>query len=190
MDMTNTKYLQWRELALSSDAITNSYRGNTRMAAIIGEVNADAEELYRAGSTIGAYIIFPSYQIDRKNTINQARGINAKIADRFDLTLECIRRHYIFEKSPLADVLQRYNAFFELFINFDGYVNFFLLQDLVTADNQVDFFLPFDGFIRKGIPANAEEYLKLKDATIKFIQSRAQRMQASLSTDSDTMPDS
>lgn len=41
--------------------------------------------------TIGGHIIFPAH---RRNgfTINQARGINRKICDRFDLTLECIRR--------------------------------------------------------------------------------------------------
>ena len=62
-------------------------------------------------------------------TINGARGVNGKIKDRFDLTLECIRRHYTSEKSPLSDTLQRYSPFFNLFENFQGYVDFFLLQD-------------------------------------------------------------
>ena len=46
-------------------------------------------------------------KIDGKMTINGARGFNAKIRDRFDLTLECIRRHYRNEDSPLTDVLGR-----------------------------------------------------------------------------------
>jgi len=87
------------------------------MAAIIAQVQPSADEMFKAGSTIGAYIIFPSYQVDRKVTINAARGMNTKIADRFDLTLECIRRHYATEKSPLAVVLERYNDYFKLFVN-------------------------------------------------------------------------
>ena len=88
------------------------------MAAIIAEVQSDADEMFKVGTTIGAYIIFPSYRVDRKNTINGARGMSAKIADRFDLTLECIRRHYAGEESPLSDVFERYGDFFELFVDF------------------------------------------------------------------------
>jgi hypothetical protein len=180
--MTKEKYLQWGKFALSSDAISNSYRNNKKMAAIIAEVQTDADELFRVSSTIGGYIIFPSYRIDRKNTINGARGMNSKIADRFDLTLECIRRHYDNEDSPLSEVLERYSDFFELFIDFKGYIDFFLLQDLVTPDYQVSFYLTFDDFERKGMPANANEYRILKDATVKFIHARTQRMLESTHT--------
>ena len=47
-------------------------------------------------------------------TINGARGVNHKIQDRFDLTLECIRRFYLNEFSPLKDTLNRYKTFFKL----------------------------------------------------------------------------
>ena len=50
-------------------------------------------------------MVFPGNRIDGKYTINVARGLNKKIADRMDLTLECIRRHYLGEDSPLRDVL-------------------------------------------------------------------------------------
>ena len=150
------------------------------MAAIIAEVKSDADELFKVGSSIGAYVIFPSYRVDRKNTINGARGMNAKIADRFDLTLECIRRHYSGEESPLSDVLKRYSDYFELFVDFKGYVDFFLLQDLVSSDYRVSFYLSFDGFRPKGIPANADEYRTLKEGTVAFIRARAQRMLASV----------
>ncbi|WP_113903400.1 DUF6994 family protein [Brevibacterium celere] len=39
------------------------------------------------------------------STINGARGLHPRIVDRFDLTLECIRRHYRGEPSPLADLV-------------------------------------------------------------------------------------
>jgi hypothetical protein len=56
-------------------------------------------ELFDTGSTIRAYIIFPKNRIDRKHTINQARGVNILIIDRFDLTLECIRLFYAGKKT-------------------------------------------------------------------------------------------
>ena len=66
------------------------------------------------------------------------------IDDRFDITLECIRRHYELttktgdmrsvSSSPLGAVLARYADFFSLFESFEGYVNFFLLQDLVAPE--------------------------------------------------------
>jgi hypothetical protein len=81
LSMTRDKYLSWGKFYMSSDAISNSYLGNKKMAEIIAEVQTDAEEFFRVGSTIGAYIIFPSYRVHRKNTINGARGMNTKIAD-------------------------------------------------------------------------------------------------------------
>ena len=69
-------------------------------------------------------------------TINGYRGFNQLIRDRFDLTLECIRLFYLQDKNPLTDVLDRYRDFFNLFTDFKGYVDFFLLQDLVTGDYQ------------------------------------------------------
>lgn len=183
LSMAGSKYLKWGKFTMSSDAISNSYRHHKKMANIIEEVQSDADELFTVGSTIGAYIIFPSYRIDRKTTINGARGMSSKIADRFDLTLECIRRYYVSEESPLSDVLERYAGYFELFTDFKGYVEFFLLQDLVTADYHVNFYLPFDGFDSKGMPANADEYRALKEATVVFVKARGQRMLASVSDD-------
>ena len=47
------------------------------------------------------------------------------------------------EGSPLAATLDRYAGFFSLFSDFDGYVDFFLLNDL-TEVGTVRFFMPFD----------------------------------------------
>ena len=61
--------------------------------------------------------------------------------------MECIRRHYSNGKSPLSDVLTRYARFFDLFGSFRGYVEFFLLHDLVSADfSAVKISAPFDDF--------------------------------------------
>ena len=79
------------------------------MSHIINKIPSDEiDSFYALCSTIGAYIIYPSKRVDKKMTINGARGTNGKIKDRFDLTLECIRRHYLNEESPLSETLERY----------------------------------------------------------------------------------
>lgn len=53
--------------------------------------------------------MLPGNKVDGKQTLNGARGFTRKIADRLDLTLECIRRHDGGETGPLGAVLARYN---------------------------------------------------------------------------------
>ena len=132
---------------LSGDSIVPTFRKWGSLRDTINRIpQHDIDDFWRVASTIGARIVFPANQINGKHTINQARGINSRIADRFDLTLECIRRHYLRLWSPLADALDRYVDFFELFGGFGGYVEFFLLEDLVAPDGSVRFFKPFDDF--------------------------------------------
>ena len=114
-------------------------------------------------------------------TINGARGVNHKIKDRFDLTLECIRLHYLNRTSPLSEVLQRYGVFFSLFKDFKGYVDFFLLQDLIEEDySSVKLFLPLSAFGQPPLPSNVEEYLIYKDNMMNFVAARNQRIEDSL----------
>jgi hypothetical protein len=62
------------------------------MQAIIGRLPpADIHALSTITSTIGGTVLWPGNQINGKWTINQARGCTGRIADRFDLTVECIR---------------------------------------------------------------------------------------------------
>jgi hypothetical protein len=166
------------EFFLSSDAITHSYKNTKSLAPILCQLPAEyVEGLFKTGSTVGSYIIFPSKKIDRKMTINGARGTNSKIKDRFDLTMECIRRHYANEESPLGETLQRYSAFFDLFEDFQGYVDFFLLQDLVSDDNSsIKFYLPFDNFERPALPQDVDEYLTYRQLTLNFISARNERI--------------
>lgn len=148
------------EFFLGSDAITHSYKGTKRLLTITAKVPETVENLFIQGNKIAAYTLFPSKQVNRKFTINQARGVNAKIGDRFDLTLECIRLFYEGEDSPLTDAFNRYESFFSLFADFKGYVEFFLFQDLVSEDfSSVRFHLPFDGFSGSPFPNNVDEYL-------------------------------
>lgn len=143
---------------LSSDAITT--RLQKQAAKLIAGIPEEEIPQYR-GYTAGSALVFPGLQVDRKWTINQERGCSSKIADRFDLTLECIRRHYLrIEPNPLGDVLNRYGSFFELFSDFDGYVEFFLLQDLLETDGvTIKFFHHFDNFRTPAVPQNKDQYL-------------------------------
>lgn len=166
------------DFRLSSDAITHSYKNTKRMAHIVNQLSDDElDDFFSAGSSIGSYIIFPSNRINGGNTINGARGMNHKIADRFDLTLECIRRHYLRQDSPLAKTLQRYALFFDLFDSFRGYVDFFLLQDLVKNDyNAIRFYLPFDDFNSSPLPSNLNEYRNYRNGVMDFISRRNNRI--------------
>ena len=168
--------LQWGAHRLSSDSISNSYMTNGRLRPILQQAKEQAEELFRCGSKIGAYILFPANKVDGRRTINGARGMASRIADRMDLTLEAIRRHYEGEPSPLIADLARYSDFFALFSTFRGYVDFWLLNDLVDNDYRVQFFLPFDDFGRSGAPSSVSEYLQLAATTSRFLNARTARI--------------
>ena len=114
-----------------------------------------------------------------KMTINRRRGCHWRIKDRFDLTLECIRRHYLDEPSPLGDALALYADFFGLLGDFAGYVDFFHLQDAVSEDTStVKFSMPFEGFDASPLPATVEAYLAYRQRAIEFIESRNRRIAA------------
>ncbi len=122
-------------------------------------------------------MVFPGHRVGRKMTINGARGFHPRIKDRFDLTVECIRRHYLNENSPLSDTLNRYTDFFSLFKNFQGYVEFFLLQDMVKGDfSTVKFFSPFGNFKTSPLPSNRDAYLSYKQLALEFIEARNRRI--------------
>lgn len=166
---------------LGSDAITHSYTTWSRPKALVTALAAldDAQRTRYLNPkyTIGSAMIWPVRSKDRP-TINQARGTRAVIADRMDLTLECIRRHYAGQHdSPLGDVLVAYGGFFDLFAGFAEFIDFFHFQDLVTPDYQgIRFYLPLDDFSRTGTPVSVDEYVTYREATLTFIKLRQQRI--------------
>jgi hypothetical protein len=182
-DKTNTYLYHESELGrfyLGSDAIVRAYENQKRKQWIVSKRPQDVDELLSAECKIAAYILFPNRRINGLNTINQERGCNLKIDDRFDLTLECIRRYYSGQESPLYDTLLRYKDFFVLFQEFKDYVDFFLLQDLVNDDySQVKFYLPFDNF---ATDANSQfhtidDYLLYKKSVMNFFNRRKNRIE-------------
>ena len=166
------------EFVLSSDSIAHTYSNIKSTTDIVKKIDAEElEKFVSLCSTIGGYIIFPSERINNQMTINGARGVNKKIRDRFDLTLECIRKYYKNENSPLNETFKRYKQFFNLFDSFKGYVDFFLLQDLVTSDYlSIKYFVPFESFENYPLPNDIEEYKQYKYNLSNFVSSRSQRM--------------
>jgi hypothetical protein len=179
------------EYFLGSDAITHSYRNHKRKLWLTQQIPNDVTELFDMGSTIGAYTIFPNNRIDGKHTINGARGCNSFIDDRFDLTLECIRLFYLGQESPLYNILLRYKNFFDMFESFTGYIEFFLLGDLVDEHQQIKFYLPFDNFKTKPAFTDIDDYLIYKNRVMDFIKSRNKRIETYLykqATEQNTSP--
>jgi hypothetical protein len=181
-DTDSNSYLTYKfgreEIALSSDSISNSYRDKKSLSNILKDLTSEVEKFRNIGSTIGGYILFPGKKIDGKMTINGSRGFNRKIADRFDLTLECVRLHYLGKPNPLENVLNQNSSFFKLFENFVGYVDFFLLQDLVNPDYELVYFLqPIKQvFESSPLPESKVEYLQYMQSSNSFTLKRNERI--------------
>ena len=186
LDLEVTKpppmYLRHRselgEFWLSSDAVVPSFR---YLAHITDQIPADEHRSFmHIGYTIGGMMVFPANRVNGRMTINGARGCHPRIRDRFDLTVECIRRHYLDEKpNPLGKTLALYNDFFELFGDFVGYVEFFLLQDLVDeVTSTVEFMMPFDNFTTSPVPGTLDTYREYRRRAVDFIEWRNRRIAA------------
>lgn len=185
-DATPGEYLHHEsvlgEFWLASDSVIPTFQGYLTMASVLDQIpQTEIEEFETIGYTIGGMMVFPSDRVANKQTINGARGFNPRIRDRMDLTLECIRRHYACDDPqayPLGDVLARYADFFALFEDFRGYVQFFLLDDLVTDDyRSVRFFMPFDDFTTPALPRSVAAYREYRDRSVEFVQARNRRIE-------------
>lgn len=106
-------YLKWRDMYLDSDSIIVSFMHSRyglrqKIEETIPDFAQYRENYLKKSYTIAGSIIFPQIRW----SMNQARGCSRKIADRWDLTMECIRRFYSGESSPLDCALQRSQEFF------------------------------------------------------------------------------
>lgn len=181
-DDTPNEYLHHKselgEYFLASDACLPTYHRYPAAASIISRVpEVDRRDFDVITYTIGGMMVFPGDRRDGKMTINGAKGFHPRIRDRMDLTLECISRHYRQEASPLADTLDRYRNFFALFEDFRGYVDFFLLNDLITDDFEVTHFIPFNDFDTRPIPGDLDTYLLFCQRSIDFVKARNGRIE-------------
>lgn len=177
-----SNYLTWKNFRFGSDSILASFRYVryrnmlTEVAKAIPDYRAFIESFIRKTYTIGGTIIFP-----KKDSINRARGVNPFIKDRWDLTLECIRRYYSNEGSPLYETLVKNKEFFDLFFDFKGYVDFFFLNDCVSEDYKSVIFWIGDGDLSKNpMPESVDEYLLWINKQLNFVSKRNERIALSL----------
>ena len=182
----NHNELIWDNFRFGSDSITASFRYQKyrQMLSIIEQSVLDyksyMENFIRQAYTIGGMVIFPKHW----NSINQARGCHPLIKDRWDLTLECIRRYYAKEESPLTTALEQDKAFFDLFIDFEGYIDFFFLQDCLNPDGSVQIWLPNTPFVDDPLPKSGDDYLNWIDLQLAFVRKRNARIAAYWATKS------
>ncbi len=170
---------------LSSDTVVPTFRSWLRMKPITDAIDsAELDEFQILNHSMAGALIFPGERRKGTLTINGARGMNSRIADRLDLTLEAIRRYYLGEHSPLSKTLDNYKDFFDLFEDFNGYVEHFLLQDLLAEDGRnVAFFTSFDDFgVASALPSNVEQYRAYRDNASEFLHARNKRINAWVSS--------
>ena len=171
-------YLTWKSFDFGSDSIIVEMRyGRNKIINqvydIVGDYEAYYENLVHRSYSIGGMIIFPRH----RNSMNQQRGMNSLIADRWDLTLECIRRYYAGQESPLYKTLQSDKGFYDLFVDFKGYVDFFFLQDCVSHDySKVDIWMGDTSFKKSGLPKTVDEYFEFIRKEHEFLDKRNARI--------------
>ena len=172
-------YLTWKNFDFGSDSIIVELQYKKykhildQVADIVGDTESYYENLIRRSYTIGGMIIFPKHP----NSMNQRRGTCGKISDRWDLTLECIRKYYIGEESPLSKVIENDKSFFDLFVDFKGYVDFFFLQDCVTSDySEVNIWCGDASFHNSGLPETVNDYFEFIRNEHIFLNKRNERI--------------
>lgn len=175
----DTSYLTWGNVKYGSDSIIATFRYQRyrkiieQVMKIVPDYKAYFEEIIHKSYTIGGEIIFPKH----KGSMNQERATNKLISDRWDLTLECIRRYYANEDSPLSETIERDRDFFDQFIDFKGYVDFFFLQDAVADDySGVNIWCGDASFERDGLPETLDEYFAFIDNELSFLEKRNARL--------------
>lgn len=172
-------YLKWKNFYFGSDSIIVSFRNHRnklfleKFKETYPNYKLFFENYTRTSYSIAGSILFPS----SNRSINQLRGLSSRICDRWDLTMECIRRYYQEEESPLSEVLEQNKDFFDLFVDFKGFVDFFFLQDCVSEDcNQVVLWYNSKLFKTNPIPNTMNSYLNYINLELQFLEKRKKRI--------------
>jgi hypothetical protein len=158
-------------IVLGSDTIATRHRKKLNHL-FVQLPDKDNEAFLRRSYTICGFMVSPV----SRGSLNQNRGTHPQVQDRWDLTLEAIRRFYDGGTSPLTTTLDRHSNFFELFGSFDGYVNHFHLGDFVDATGAVRFLLPFNDFQPPVLPADLPTYEQYRLDSLKLFEARRLRI--------------
>ena len=180
---------------LSSDSIGQTYTYWKEFARIFEEIRKDAkqkalqEKFFTLCCTIGGFIIFPKDEVNYSDdpnkpkcaSINAFRGMDRQICDRFDLTLDYIRMYYKNRdrkergRSNMERLLNGLSSFLDLFTDFQGYVDFFLLNDLVESDySEIKFLCPVHPVLPN---RTVDDYIKYRENLTSFINSRKNKIE-------------
>ena len=161
-----------QRFVLGSDTIATRHR--TKLSSLFAATPSEETKAFLGRSyTICGFIVFPV----SRGSINQRRGTHPKIQDRWDLTLESIRRYYDGGLSPLTEVLEREAPFFDLFGSFEGYVTHFHLDDFVFPGGAVRFLLPFADFAGPTLPTDVASYREYLRQSLALLTARRDRLQ-------------
>ena len=173
-------------IVFTPDSITNSFYGHKRRKPIIdqyceedSEIRSLLNEYFDTDYIIGSSILFPTSinGVFIQKTLNIKRGISKYIRDRFDYTLECIKRYYDVSnrESPLLNDIEKNREFFDLFHDFKTYVDFFFLNDLVDANYNVMSFTNVIDF-EHAYPRDRDEYKLYLKNMMDFYKARNERI--------------
>uniref|UniRef100_UPI003F496865 DUF6994 family protein n=1 Tax=Paenarthrobacter ureafaciens TaxID=37931 RepID=UPI003F496865 len=154
-------------IVLGSDTIATRHR--MKLDHLYAQLSDEVNDAFlRRSYTICGFVVFPVSQ----GSLNQSRGTHPRIQDRWDLTLEAIRRFYEGGTSPLSATLERHVDFFALFGSFSGYVDHFLLGDFVDEHGAVRSLLPFDNFESPVLPSDLPTYERYRLDSLKLFEAR------------------
>ena len=170
------KRFVWKGIEFSSDSVINNLRHKgydiAEEMAKRPDYREKVEDYLHEGYTIGGEIIWPV-----KDSINQARGRIKSISDRMDLTLYCIQAYYQkkrtlpeSELNTFLDCIWKNGWFFDLFVDFKGYIDFFFLNDLVE-DYETVLWIDYTGK-----PRTERDYNLFCDRMMDFLRKRNRRI--------------
>ena len=81
----------------------------------------------------------------------------------------------------MYDTLQADKDFFDLFVDFKGFVDFFYLQDCVNEkEDSIIFWFKDDGFTGKILPETVDEYVFWLNHNLEFVKRRNIRIQKAI----------
>lgn len=177
--MSGSNYLKCGDRWFSSDNLICSYAYYCQKEILkqlhpsVADHRRFVEYHKHRAYTIGGTMMWPCHP----QSINQCRGVNKVIRDRFDRTIECVRRFYGGEESPLTQCFECDRDFFDLFVDFKGFIDFFFLQDMVTSDySEVIMWLGDEWFDANPLPQTIEEYRILLTKQYDFMDARNRRI--------------
>ena len=99
--------------------------------------------------------------------------LRSDLVTELGMSIDC--RDLQCEKALDKSLIQS-KEFFDLFVDFRGYVDFFLLQDCVDERYNVRFWLNTPLFVSNPLPQDLESYLAWVDTQLDFAEKRNWRI--------------